>query len=38
MDDIDRTLKSEHHPVFKPNIPIFHHSIGYQTANITPSG
>ena len=27
MDDIDRTLTSEHHPFFKPNIPFFHHSI-----------
>jgi len=26
IDDIDQKLKSEHHPLFIPNIPFFHHS------------
>jgi len=27
MDDIDQKIKSEHHPLFIPTIPSFHHSI-----------
>jgi hypothetical protein len=27
IDDIDQKLKSEHHPLFIPNIPFFHLSI-----------
>jgi hypothetical protein len=27
IDDIDQKLKSEHHPLFIPNIPFFHDSI-----------
>jgi len=27
MDDTDQKLKSGHHPLLIPNIPIFHHSI-----------
>jgi len=38
--DIDQKLKSDHHhhPPFILNIPFFHHSIGYQTANTTLLG
>jgi hypothetical protein len=27
IDGTDKKLKSRHHPLFIPNIPIFHHSI-----------
>jgi len=27
------TLEGGYHPLFKPNIPFFHHSIGFLTAN-----
>jgi hypothetical protein len=27
IKDIDQKLKSEHHPLFIPNISFFHHSI-----------
>jgi hypothetical protein len=37
-DVIDQKLKSEHHPLFIPNIPFFHYSIGYLTAKATPLG
>jgi hypothetical protein len=39
-DDYNQKLKSEHHPLFIPNIPypLFHYSIGLLTANTTPLG
>jgi hypothetical protein len=32
------TLEGGYHPLFKPNIPFFHHSIGFLTANTPPFG
>jgi hypothetical protein len=36
--ELDQRLKLDHHPIFIPNIPFFHHSIGYLSANTTPPG
>jgi hypothetical protein len=38
IDGPDRKVKSGHHPLFIPNIPFFHHSMGYLMANTTPLG
>jgi hypothetical protein len=38
IDDADKKLKLRHLPLFIPNIPLFHHSIGYLTATTTPLG
>jgi hypothetical protein len=36
MDGMNQKIKSDHHPLLISNIPLFHHSMGYPTANITP--
>jgi len=38
MDGTYQKIKSDHHPFYNPNIPFFHHSIGYLTASTTLVG
>ena len=38
IDGADQKIKSDHVPLFTPNIPFFHYSMGYVTVNTTALG